>query len=377
MPHLDHPLTPPAARRFLLPVLLSALALLCIAVLRPFIVPVVWAVLLAYTSWPMYRRVQRFCRGRATPAALAMTMVVALVLIVPLLSLAILLRSEVAALYQAVIAYRTNGTTLPALLSSVPWLRDLIEQMLDRYAGDPLLVRQLILDWAQDSRAELLGIVGTVGRNAAKLFIAILTIFFFYRDGERLVRQSAQILDRFFSDRLDRYFRAAGVMARAVVFGLLVTALLQGTVAGVGYAVVGVEAPVLLGALTALTSIVPMIGTGLVWGPVAVALLLTGHAWAGLGLLAWGTVLVHPIDNLVRPLLISNATQMPFLLVMFGVIGGLAAFGLVGLFIGPVALAVATAVWREWLEERSKEPASAAPTAPAPGTSEGTRDPRS
>ncbi len=364
MQHLGRRVTPPTARRFLLPILLGILAVLCVAVLRPFIVPVLWAALLAYASWPMYRRVLRLCRERSAPAALAMTAVVALVLIVPLLLLAILLQSEVAAVYRAAVAYRTDGTTLPTLLRSVPWLGEMIEQLLNRYTGDPLLVRQLILDWAQESRTELLGIVGTIGRNAAKLLIAIVTVFFFYRDGERLVREAALVVDRFFSDRLDRYFRAAGAMARAVVFGLLVTALVQGTVAGIGYAVVGVAAPVMLGALTALASIVPLIGTGLVWGPVAASLLLTGHEWAGVALIAWGTVLVHPIDNLMRPLLISNATQMPFLLVMFGVIGGLATFGLVGLFIGPVALAVATAVWREWLEERRERPAQTVPAQP-------------
>ena len=137
-------------------------------------------------------------------------------------------------------------------------------------------------------------------------------------------------------------------MARAVVFGILITAIVQGALAGRGYAIFGVEAPVLLGAVTALASIVPIFGTFLIWGSVSAALVLSGHLWPGLGLMAWGIVLVHPADNLIRPLLISNATHMHFLLIMFGVLGGLAAFGLVGLFIGPVALAVANAVWREW-----------------------------
>ncbi len=347
----DLPSTAPPARRLLLLALLGALGLLCIVVLRPFIVPAVWSALLAYTSWPVFRHVRRLSGGRATPAALAMTAVVALVLIVPLAAFAYLLQEEVAALYQAAVSYRPQDTALPAMLNGVPWLGEAIRQALDRYAGDPLVIRQLLLDWAQDSRTELLSVVGSVGRNAAKLFIAILTTYFLYRDGPTLAGQAQRILARFFSDRLDRYLHAAGVMARAVVFGLLVTALLQGTIAGIGYAVVGVDAPVLLGALTALASIVPIVGTALVWAPAAVALLLSGHVWSGLALLAWGTVLVHPVDNLIRPLIISNATQMPFLMVMFGVIGGLAAFGLVGLFVGPVVLAIATAVWREWLEE--------------------------
>jgi predicted PurR-regulated permease PerM len=335
----------PSPRRILLPVLLGLLALLCIAVLRPFIVPVVWAALLVYVSAPLHRRVLGLCHGRATAAALVTTALVALVLIVPVAMLAVLLQREIASLYQAIAG--ADETPLATLLRTIPWVGDTIAEALGSYAGDGVSIRQLILDWAQDSRAQLLRALGSVGRNAAKAFFTVLTAFFFYRDGTSLVRQAGRILEHLAGDRLDRYWHAAGGMVRAVVLGLLVTALAQGLLAGVGYALVGVDAPVLLGALTALASIVPVIGTGLVWGVVAAALLLTGHAWPGLALIAWGTVLVHPVDNLVRPLLISNATQLPFLLVMFGIIGGLAAFGLVGLFVGPVVLAVATAVWRE------------------------------
>jgi predicted PurR-regulated permease PerM len=352
MSNHDPPLTPLAARRALLAVLLGALAWLCIVVLRPFIVPVVWAAILAYTSWPVYRHVLQLCRGRPIAAALVMTLLVALVLVAPLLLLTLALQDELATAYQAALAYRADGATPPAFLHSVPWLGDAVAQALDRYAADPELLRKLLVDWARNSHDEVLAVVGTVSRNVAKLLVAILTVFFFYRDGVQLVRQTGRIVSRFFDDRLDRYLRAAGAMVRAVVLGFLVTAVVQGTIAGIGYAVVGVDAPVALGALTALAAIVPVIGTGLVWGAAALTLVVTGHWWPGLGLLAWGAVLVHPVDNLVRPLLIGKATQMPFLLVMFGVLGGIAAFGLVGLFVGPVVLAVATAVWREWLEER-------------------------
>jgi predicted PurR-regulated permease PerM len=246
--------------------------------------------------------------------------------------------------------------TLPAFVRSVPWLGDAIQQAIDRYAADPLVFRKLIAEWATDSRDELLGVIGSVGRNIVKLVVTIITVFFVFRDGALLVRQARTLLSRLFDDRLERYVRAAGAMVRAVVFGFLITALAQGTLAGVGYAIVGVRAPVVLGALTIFASIIPVVGTGLVWSVVVLTLLANGELWPGFALLAWCTLLVHPVDNVLRPLLISNTTQVPFLLVMFGAIGGIAAFGLVGLFIGPVALAVATAVWREWLEERMKAP---------------------
>ncbi|MEA3276350.1 MAG: AI-2E family transporter, partial [Pseudomonadota bacterium] len=134
----------------------------------------------------------------------------------------------------------------------------------------------------------------------------------------------------------------------------VLTALAQGALAGLGYWVAGAGAPVLLGALTALLALVPF-GAPLVWGSVGVWLLLTDAFWPGVGVLLWGALVVSMIDNLVRPLAISSSTRIPFLAVFIGVLGGLQAFGLVGLFIGPVILAVMLAVWREWLEGQVKE----------------------
>ena len=112
--------------------------------------------------------------------------------------------------------------------------------------------------------------------------------------------------------------------------------------------------------MTALTSLIPFIGTVLIWGPIGAWLLLSGHIGAGLGLLAWGAIVVHPIDNILRPLLISSATDIPLLIVLFGVGGGLLAFGMVGLFLGPLILTVLLAIWREWLEGDPAKPATPA-----------------
>ena len=353
MLHPDEFLTPAAVRRLLLALLLGALAVLCIVVLRPFIVPIIWAVILAYVTWPAQSWVLRLCRQRQGPAAFTTTLIVASVLLVPVVWLVLLLPDELSAAIRAMRGFQPGeAIRLPAVIRAIPWLGDAVQQALDRYVADPSTLRQLIGDLSQYYRGELLDVAGGVGRNVAKLAITIVTLFFLYRDGASFVRQTMRILQRFFDDRLDRYVHAAAVMTRAVVLGLVVTALMQGTVAGIGYAVFRVQAPVLLGLMTALASIVPVVGTFLVWGTVSLVLMATGEFWPAIGLLAWGTVLVHPVDNLLRPLLISNATQLPFLLITFGVIGGLAAFGLVGVFIGPIVLVLATTVWREWLDER-------------------------
>jgi predicted PurR-regulated permease PerM len=137
-------------------------------------------------------------------------------------------------------------------------------------------------------------------------------------------------------------------MTKAVLFGFLVTAFAQGLIAGIGYGLLGIHGFVLLGAITGILSFIPLLGTAVVWGGLAANLLLTGHIAKGIMLMLWGLLLVHPTDNVLRPLLISNATHVPFVLVMFGVIGGIVTFGLVGLFVGPVILAIGFSILREW-----------------------------
>lgn len=345
-----------AFTRILLVCLLGALTLLCVVILRPFLTALVWAVVLAYVTWPSHIRVRQLCRHRSTLAAALLTFLVAFSLIGPFCWLALLLQDQVADTYQALLTCRAEGgAVLPAFLRKIPWLGDVVQRTFERYAADPLLIRQLLIDWAQRSRAELLGVIGDAGRNFAKLLITVVTVFFLYRDGDHLVQQASRVVSRFFGDRLSQYFHAAGAMTRAVVYGLLATALAQGALAGLGYWVAGLQAPILLAVLTALLALIPF-GAPIIWGSTGVWLLLDGHVAAGIALLLWGALVVSSVDNVIRPLVISGATRVPFLLVMLGVLGGLAAFGLVGLFVGPVALAVGTAVWREWLEKHTDYP---------------------
>ena len=198
-----------------------------------------------------------------------------------------------------------------------------------------------------------------MGRGVGKLLIVMLTLFFFYRDGEYIRRQCRLVVTKLFDDRLDTYVNTAGAMTRAVLYGFLITAFAQGLIAGVGYAILGLHGSVLLGAMTGILSVVPLLGTALVWGPLGAYLLITGHIWKGIILLMWGLLLVHPTDNVLRPLLISNATHVPFIIVMFGVIGGVAATGLVGVFVGPIVLALGLAIWRGWVsgDEAMRVPA--------------------
>jgi len=339
------------ARRVILGFLLGGLLLLSYAVLHMFIVPVAWAVIIAFATWPPYRRLRAALGHRSTLSALLMTLLLSAAFVLPALWIGMLLRTEVAVAIAAVTAQIRDGAfQLPEFIRMLPWIGDDLQAMADALTREPEALRVQLTEWAREGSNLAVALIGDVGRNAAKLGFALITVFFLYRDGERVLEQVVVVLRRFLGARLDPYLAAVGGMTKAVVWGLIATAVGQGLVAGLGYWWAGVPAPVLLGAVTTVIAMIPF-GTPFAWGSIGVWLLVTGNTVEGIGLLLWGALVVSWVDNLVRPLVISNATRIPFLLVMFGVLGGLAAFGLVGLFLGPVVLAVLMAVWREWLEE--------------------------
>lgn len=337
-------------RRVILGFLLGGLLLLGYAVLHLFIVPVVWAIIVSYATWPVFRRLRKRLPRYPGVSAFLMTMLLTAAFVLPALWIAILLRGEIGLAVAAITAQvRLGLPALPEFILTLPWLGEYLQGVIDSVARDPESFREQMTLWASQGVDQLVGLVGDVGRNAAKLGFALITVFFLFRDGETLLEQVHRVLYRFLGARIDSYLTAVGNMTMAVVWGLVATALAQGLVAGLGYWWAGVHAPVLLGAITALIALIPF-GAPFAWGTIAAWLLISGDTVAGLGLIAWGVVVVSWVDNLLRPLVISNATRIPFLLVMFGVLGGLAAFGLVGLFLGPVILAVLMAVWREWME---------------------------
>ena len=347
-------------RRIILGLLLGGLVILSYSVLHLFLIPVAWAIILAYTTWPLYARLRLLLRGNATGSALIMTLLLTAAFVLPLLWLIALLRGELTAAYVAVAAYLAQGPRpLPEFIAGIPWLGERLQEFLTQLAADPAAVREQFGHWVEQRTDELMNLLGGVGRNAAKFGLALVAVFFFYRDGESLLSQVLHVLHRFVGARVDAYLAAVGGTTRAVVYGLVLAALAQGTLAGLGYWAAGVQAPVLLAALTALIALIPF-ATPFVWGSIGVWLLLNGQVAAGIGLLLWGVLVVSWVDNLIRPLVISGATRIPFVLVIFGVLGGVAAFGLIGLFIGPLILAVALAVWREWLEGSHSEHVSEA-----------------
>jgi predicted PurR-regulated permease PerM len=348
------------SRRAILTVFLGGLLLLSYEVLRFFLVPVAWAGILAFVTWPVYERLVRAAPGLPTLTALAMTVALAAAFVAPMIWLIAVLRTELVVAYDLLRGEFTVGSIeLPEFVLGIPWLGEQLQALLDRIANDREALRAEILHWLDPQLSKLGVLAGNITHVAANMLIALLTVFFFYRDGAVLVQQAASVLRRFVGRRSQRYVKAVGDTTKAVVYGIVLTALVQGLLAGIGYWVAGLQAPALLGAVTSLVALIPF-GTPFVWGSAGIWLLLTGHTAAGIGLLLWGALVVSSVDNLIRPLVISSATRIPFLLVMFGVFGGLVAFGAVGLFLGPVVLAVLLGVWHEWLDDPCSLPVESA-----------------
>ncbi|HSY06894.1 MAG TPA: AI-2E family transporter [Steroidobacteraceae bacterium] len=345
----------PWLRRLITVVLLAGLVLLGERVMEPFIVPLLWAAILAFVSWPAYERLLRACGGRGIIAALLMTAAVTVAVIAPLAWLAVVLRLEVVHAYHKTQELLAGGVQWPPALLRVPWLGDQLRELTLRVAQDPHALGLELRKVTDHSFDQIAHVLGGITRNVVKLVFAVVSLFFVYRGGRSFASQLADLLEQVLGPRVHSYLDAIGQTVKAVVYGLVLAALVQGVLVGLGYWIAGAGAPVFLAALTTVCGLIPFAVPALLIG-VVLWLVVSGHTVAGVALGVWGGLVVGWTDHIVRPFLISREAQIPFLLVLFGVLGGLAAFGLVGLFIGPVILAVLLAIWREWLLEGRPQP---------------------
>ena len=344
----------PLARRVVAFAFLVFIFGLTIVVLSPFFASLAWAGILAYVTWPLHQRLLQRLPDRQNLVALLMTLGVAATLLLPLVWVMFTVAMDVAAATVTFKQLTTQG--LPPLPDAVrAWPGgEWFAVQYQRVQGDPEWFRAQVGVLGLTDTASLKALAGGVGRIAAKFGLAVFALFFLFRHGVSVLSQFHGVATRWLGEAARGYIQAVGVTVRAVVFGIVLTALAQGVLAGLGYWVAGISAPALWGVITALVSLIPFIGP-VVWIGLSLNLLANGETGAALGLFLWGALVVSWVDNLIRPLVISGPTRIPFLLVFLGVLGGINAFGLIGLFLGPVLLAVSVAIWREWLEHKRSD----------------------
>ena len=336
-------------------ILLLGLFWLSYLILESFLESLIWAFILAYVTWPLYRWFDNRLNAQPLLSASLMTLLISLVILVLIYGLAGLLQEEVKTAYQTLYRALKNGElTLPEAIRKLPGLGHYLQAWLDEFNADKASTIAPLINELRQWVGKFATFLGSIGHYILKLGVVLVVLFFCYRDGEEAIRQVRSGILRYAGQDGDVYLHAVANTTLAVVYGMVLAALSQGILAGVGYAFVGVDAPILFGALTALLALIPM-GATLVWIPTGIALILSGDIWEGAGLLVWGFTVVSTVDNLIRTIVISGASKVSFLVVIFGVLGGLTAFGAVGLFIGPIILAVLLTVWQQWIEQQTEE----------------------
>ncbi len=342
-------------QRLLAITLLVVLFILCFQVVQFFIVPAIWAAILAYVTFPIYKFFHEKVHLSSNFSAAIMTVGITLMIGVPLVIGIFILQQEALSLITNLI-YRVKVGYLdvPDAIKQLPVIGQPIKDMLWQINKNPEGALEAVRVWVQSHLYYGKVALDVVASGLAKLGMALMTLFFFYRDGINLIRQVRQALRNIIGNRIDGYIDSVGMTTRAVVYGIGLTALAQALLAGIGYYFAGAPSPILFTIVTFIVALIPF-GTPFAWGGMSIWLLSQGHNIEGIGLGLWGILVISWVDNLIRPIVISGATKIPFIIIFIGVLGGLTAFGFVGLFIGPVVLAIGLAVWREWISQHKNE----------------------
>lgn len=320
----------------------------CFLVLRPFMTAVLFAAVVCVSTWPLYLWLLRKLKNRQSLAALTMTLSLIMLVVLPLALVAYNLADNVTTFYDAARQSLESGPpAAPSWLTGLPLLGSPIGEYWHDIVSSQEKMLALAKRLLEPTRNFLLASGILLGHGVMEMTLAAFISFFFYRDGEALIRSIGVGMDRLAGIHAANVLAIINSTVRGVTYGLLGTALAQGFVAAIGFAIAGVPAVMLLGVATFLLSLIP-VGPPLVWGGAAIWLFQQGETGWGIFMLLWGFFLISSVDNIIKPLLISRGSSLPFLLVMLGVMGGVLAFGFVGIFIGPTLLAVGFSLLRKW-----------------------------
>ena len=305
--------------------------------LRPFMGVLAWAIVLVIVFYPLHKKIASRI-GRRSLSALVSCVLVVLVFVLPLTMLVVAVIQELGKVVPNL------PTNLSELLSRQPAILGSLSQWMQARLGiDILGLQDFFLQQFRNLSERLLGasfsLVGNIVTSIVKAFFVIFTMYYLFRDADKIVNKlpDALPLSREQSEAL--IFRTQQVVS-ASVYGVVTIAALQGLFAGLAYWILGIPSPVLWAVLTAFVCMIPIAGSFLVWVPLAIYLIVTGHWTKAVLLIIWGGLVISTIDNLLRPKLVGNQTRLHELFVFFSVLGGISVFGLLGIVLGPVVLAI-------------------------------------
>lgn len=324
--------------------LTAAAVYVCFLLFKPYVTPVLSASVVAIVFYPLHKSMRKAVHG-TTVSALFSTLITVLLSVVPLVFLLLAISNELTGLYQSLAAKSAGaGGIAPYLMQGSERLSSWVTQ---RFSLPAIDLRSYLLSRLETMSSSLLHFSANLVSNTFALtlnaLIALIVLFFLFRDGDRFVSKLMEFvpLD---SDRISELQMRVTSTVSTNFYGNFVVGALQGMLAGVSFWALGVDSPVLWGIATAVVSLIPFVGTAIVWAPAAIGLMLTGHVWKGVILLGLGIAVIGTIDNVLRPLIVHKGVRLHPILLFFSFLGGVRLFGVLGLFVGPVIVSVTAAL---------------------------------
>lgn len=319
-------------------------------VLQPFMTAILLAIVICVSTWPFYRQLWQKLGQRDGLAACVMTLVLLLALVLPIGYLANNLADSASALFQQLRPSLEHPQPYaPEWVRGLPLVGDALGSFWQRMASSHDEFIGWIAQYQEPAKEWALRAAKAVGQGLLQLVLVVVIAFFFYRDGAKLAGMLVTLASRLSIEIGVKLLELSSATVKAVMLGIFGTAVAQSVVAWAGFVIAGAPAPLLLATATFFLSMIP-VGPPLVWGGVALWLFNQGNAFWGVFMLIYGALAISGVDNVVKPILISHSAKLPLLLIILGVLGGAIAFGLVGIFLGPVLLAVGLKLIQHWIE---------------------------
>jgi predicted PurR-regulated permease PerM len=337
-------------------------------VLQPFLSALLVAGVLAIATWPLYQRIHGVMGGRATWSAALMMLLIIVLVVIPITVLAWAAADQLPGLFNMVKGWFAGGVRVPEQLKGIPVVGERIYDQLAALASDRAQLTALAQKALEPAGRLSVAAVRTLGDGILQLLLVTFIVFFYYRDGHRVASLIRRIAGRISGEMTAEVLDIIVGTTRSVFIGIVGTAAAQGIAAFIGFLIAGVPAAFLLSVGTFVLSVVPM-GPVLLWGGAAVWLYLQGETGWAIFMVVWGAVVISSIDNFLKPLLIARGSTLSLGLIFLGVLGGVIAFGFIGVILGPVLLALGVALGREWISNRDPGVAEAAGTGSTPRAS--------
>ncbi len=328
-----------------------------------FIVPVLAALIIGLATWPIYRKILDGSGGNTVIAATLGLLGVICMLILPLSIALHYAIKEATALFGWLMEVNRYGAEAPEWISALPLVGERLAERWNETLKEPQALGQIVQAVSGEHLGNIyrtiLATTGNLLNLLLTLIFMLITLFFIYKDGSKIANQLDMIGERIIPNRWYRFSRVVPATVTSTVTGMGLIAIGEGVVLGTAYWIAGVPSPVLMGVITGFMALIPG-GAPLSFTLVSLYLVGSGNLYAGLGLFAWGTVELFIVDKTLRPHLVGGPVKLPFLPTFFGLIGGVKTMGFVGLFVGPVLMALLVATWREWLHSIQQERKAAA-----------------